>query len=46
LACSVDMMPFFHRDRTPYLHITNIPVNRLAGEVPIIKLEYDDAWAR
>ena len=45
LQCSVDMMPFFHRDRKPYLHIMNLPVNELIGEVMVLKLEFDDTWA-
>jgi alpha-L-fucosidase len=45
LECSVDMMPFYHRDRKPWLHIKNLPANRLAGEVPVIKLEFDGSWA-
>jgi alpha-L-fucosidase len=45
LKCSVDMMPFYHRDRVPYLHIQGLPANRLAGEVMVIKLEFDGGWA-
>jgi hypothetical protein len=46
LNCSVDMMPFYHRDRKPYLHIQNLPVEKLIGEVMVIKLEFDDSWAQ
>lgn len=45
LRCSVDMMPYYHRDRRPYLHIQDLPTNALAGEVLVLKLEYDHSWA-
>ncbi|MCL2487521.1 MAG: alpha-L-fucosidase [Oscillospiraceae bacterium] len=45
LPCAVELMPFFHRDRRPYLHIRGLPVNRLSGEVMVLKLEFDDSWA-
>jgi alpha-L-fucosidase len=44
LACSVDMVPFYHRDRRPYLRIRQLPTNELLGEVLILKLEFDGAW--
>jgi len=44
LECSVDMVPFYHRDRRPYLRIRNLPANSLLDEVMILKLEFDASW--
>jgi len=44
LECSVDLVPYYHRDRRPYLRIRNLPTNELTGEVLILKLEFDASW--
>jgi len=46
LECGVDMMPSYHRDKRAYLHIKNLPVIALSGEVMVIKLEFGDLWAQ
>ena len=42
LETRVDVTPWHWRER-PYLRIRNLPVNELAGEVMVIKLEFDPA---
>ena len=37
----VDQIPYLHPDTKPYLRLRNLPVNELAGEVPVVKLEFD-----
>jgi len=44
LECSVDITPFYHRDRTPYLRIRHLPTNEMTNEVMVLKLEFDAAW--
>ncbi|MBN1444915.1 MAG: alpha-L-fucosidase [Candidatus Omnitrophica bacterium] len=38
---SLDSMPRFYPDRKEYLHIYDIPVDKLSGEPAIIKLEFE-----
>ena len=44
LDCSVDKVPFYHRDNRPYLRIRRLPTNELLNEVIILKLDFDGAW--
>ena len=45
LCCEMEYIPFYYHgtaDNTPYLHIMGIPVNRLSGEVIVIKATFKD----
>ena len=45
LSCEMEYIPFYYdgsADNTPYLHIMGIPVNRLSGEVIVIKATFKD----
>lgn len=43
LECSVDLVPFYHRDKRPYLRVRHLPTNEL-NEVLVLKLEFDASW--
>jgi alpha-L-fucosidase len=43
LNAAVEQMPSLYPDKKEYLHIWNIPVDELANEAIILKLEFDDA---
>ncbi|MBB6733471.1 hypothetical protein [Cohnella zeiphila] len=45
LDISVDLTPWYWRDK-PYLRIRHLPVNELAGEVLVLKLEFDEALSK
>ena len=38
--CVVNLSPSDHLEQKPYLRLRNLPVNKMAGEVPVIKLEF------
>ncbi len=43
LPCEMEYMPFYffgEEDQTPYLHLMGIPVNRLSGEIIVIKVTF------
>lgn len=41
LRAAVELVPSWFR-AGPYLRVAGIPVNRLSGEVPVIRLDFDD----
>ncbi len=43
VECTLDMPPSLHRDGRAYLRLRNLPVNQMAGEIMVVKLEFDDA---
>ena len=43
VECVVDWVPMQYPDTSQYLRLRNLPVNEHAGEVLVVKLEFDDA---
>ena len=41
LECGVDLLPSFFTERKPYLRIRRLPVDRMMGEVMVLKLEFE-----
>ncbi len=39
----VALLPSEHVDHKPYLRLKRLPINELAGTVPVVKLEFDNA---
>ncbi len=45
IEAELEYMPFYFdksEDKTPYLHLMGIPVNRLSGEIIVIRLTFSD----
>lgn len=38
---ALDLLPWYHREGKAYLHLRNLPANELAGEVGVVRLEFD-----
>lgn len=44
--CRLDLLPWDHTEETAYLRIYNLPLNVLNQSVPVIRLEFNEDFAR
>lgn len=44
--CHLDLLPWDHREGVPYLRIHNLPQDTLNNTVPVIRVEFDEDFAR
>lgn len=43
IECDVTLLPTEHVDHLPCLRLKRLPINELAGTLPVVKLEFDSA---